>query len=170
MRYYIGHYGSSRGLRGMMCSVLCLPSRRFEETYHCVKFLRFSLQNTKQVQDDRPNSPWWTIGRATVFYVMQGTQLQWRPIMATCQTKIKISTGTKHCGGLLYRCTKCGKSGCTNKDCPNYLGSTSTIQCSYCRGKLEHIKQHKHIQHQVAPRLGFALQSHRGDPMASQTA
>lgn len=54
MRYYIGDYGSSRGLRGMMYSVLCLPSRRFEETYHCVKFLRFSLQNTKQVQDDRP--------------------------------------------------------------------------------------------------------------------
>lgn len=54
MRYYIGHYGNSRGFRGMMCSVLCWPSRRFEETYHCVKFLRFSLQNTKQVQDDRP--------------------------------------------------------------------------------------------------------------------
>ena len=54
MRYYIGHYGSSRGLRVMMYSVLCLPSRRFEETYHCVKFLRFSLQNSKQVQDDRP--------------------------------------------------------------------------------------------------------------------
>lgn len=54
MRYYIGDYGSSRGLRGMMYSVLCLPSRRFEETYHCVKFLRFSLQNSKQVQDDRP--------------------------------------------------------------------------------------------------------------------
>lgn len=57
--------------------------------------------------------------------------------MATCQAKIQ---GVGYCGGTLFRCTKCGKSGCTNKKCPNYLGSTSTTQCSYCRGKLERIK------------------------------
>ena len=58
--------------------------------------------------------------------------------MATCQAKIKGVGG--HCGRPLVRCTKCGKSGCTNKDCPNYMGSTSLTICSYCRGKLERIK------------------------------
>lgn len=60
--------------------------------------------------------------------------------MASCQTKIKTPSGTMRCGGLLYRCTKCGKAGCTNQKCPNYKGSTSCSQCGYCGGKLERIK------------------------------
>ena len=140
MRYYIGDYGSSRGLRGMMYSVLCLPSRRFEETYHCVKFLRFSLQNSKQVQDDRPIVHGGLLVVQPSSTSCRGLNYKWRPIMASCQTKIKISTGTMRCGGLLYRCTKCGKAGCTNQKCPNYMGSTSLTICSYCRGKLERIK------------------------------
>ena len=138
MRYYIGDYGSSRGLRGMMYSVLCLPSRRFEETYHCVKFLRFSLQNSKQVQDDRPIVHGGLLVVQPSSTSCRGLNYKWRPIMAFCQAKIKGVGG--HCGRPLVRCTKCGKSGCINKDCRNYMGSTSTIQCSYCRGKLERIK------------------------------
>lgn len=83
MRYYIGHYGNSRGFRGMMCSVLCWPSRRFEETYHCVKFLRFSLQNTKQVQDDRP--------------IVYGGLLIVQPSSTSCR-------GLNYNGGQLWQC------------------------------------------------------------------
>ena len=137
MRYYIGDYGSSRGLRGMMYSILCLPSRRFEETYHCVKFLRFSLQNSKQVQDDRPIVHGGLLVVQPSSTSCRGLNYKWRQIMASCQAKI---TGVRYCGRPLVRCTKCGKSGCINKDCRNYMGSTSTIQCSYCRGKLERIK------------------------------
>ena len=152
MRYYIGDYGSSRGLRGMMYSVLCLPSRRFEETYHCVKFLRFSLQNSKQVQDDRPIVHGGLLVVQPSSTSCRGLNYKWRPIMASCQTTRKTPSGSlKQCSSTLVRCTKCGKSGCTNKDCPNYMGSTSLTICSYCRGKLERIKQHKHVQHQVAP-------------------
>ena len=103
MRYYIGHYGSSRGLRGMMCSVLCLPSRRFEETYHCVKFLRFSLQNTKQVQDDRPIVHGGLLVVQPSSTSCRGLNYKWRPIMATCQAKIKGVGGiaVEHCLGAL---------------------------------------------------------------------
>ena len=141
MRYYIGHYGSSRGLFVMMCSILCLPSRRFEETYHCVKFLRFSLQNTKQVQDDRPIVHGGLLIVQPSSTSCRGLNYKWRPIMASCQTTRKTPSGSlKQCSSTLVRCTKCGKSGCTNKDCPNYMGSTSLTICSYCRGKLERIK------------------------------
>ena len=141
MRYYIGDYGSSRGLRVMMYSVLCLPSRRFEETYHCVKFLRFSLQNSKQVQDDRPIVHGGLLVVQPSSTSCRGLNYKWRPIMASCQTTRKTPSGSlKQCSSTLVRCTKCGKSGCTNKDCPNYMGSTSLTICSYCRGKLERIK------------------------------
>ena len=135
MRYYIGDYGSSRGLRGMMYSVLCLPSRRFEETYHCVKFLRFSLQNSKQVQDDRPIVHGGLLVVQPSSTSCRGLNYKWRPIMAVCF--VKKSGSCTPCGKFLFRCTKCGKSGCTNKKCSNYIGHGI---CNYCRGKLELLK------------------------------
>ena len=138
MRYYIGHYGSSRGLFVMMCSILCLPSRRFEETYHCVKFLRFSLQNTKQVQDDRPIVHGGLLIVQPSSTSCRGLNYKWRPIMASCQTTRKTPSGSlKQCSSTLVRCTKCGKSGCNNRKCSNYIGHGI---CNYCRGKLELLK------------------------------
>ena len=133
MRYYIGDYGSSRGLRVMMYSVLCLPSRRFEATYHCVKCLRFSLQNSKQVQDDRPIVHGGLLVVQPSSTSCRGLNYKWRPIMAACCVKL----GHWSCGGALFRCTKCGKSGCNNRKCSNYIGHGI---CNYCRGKLELLK------------------------------
>jgi hypothetical protein len=57
--------------------------------------------------------------------------------MATCSGK----ASNQHCGGLIYKCTKCGLAGCRNTrnghKCSNDITKDSGGTCRNCGGQLK---------------------------------
>jgi len=57
--------------------------------------------------------------------------------MANCAGKADVS----HCGGVLYKCPKCGPSGCKNclngKNCTNNITKDAGGTCRNCRSQLK---------------------------------
>jgi hypothetical protein len=59
--------------------------------------------------------------------------------MANCNAKVGGTT----CGGVLYRCPKCGLTGCKNRrngeTCPNNITRDSGGTCRNCGSNLQTI-------------------------------
>lgn len=54
--------------------------------------------------------------------------------MACCQAKVQRGGIPSPCGGQIFKCDRCGATGCSNKGCPNQKFDGG--RCTVCGGNL----------------------------------